>query len=187
MRSANTASSISICRRRPSASGARSARRAPKADLGRDLRRARRVRQRRDDLLGDRRALDAALLARMRHHPDALLEAVDRELAVLEDAVLDGKAALAPFAHAGFADQVLAPARGDDEARARIDQRRPDRAVSLPERPHREAGAAEEMEGGGVEPGEIARIEDDAGGIAIAPFDAEWKPVDEHCCSFLKG
>jgi hypothetical protein len=39
------------------------------------------------------------------------------------------------------------------------------------------------MESGGIEPGEIARIENDAGGIAITPFDAEGKPVDEHRCS----
>src|SRR6185437_10947024 len=153
---------------------------------GRDLRRAGRVRERGDNLLGNRRALDAALLARMRHHPDALLEPLDRELAVFEDAVLHGKAALAPFAHAGFADEILAPARGDDETRARIDERRSDRAVFLPEHAHRQAGAAEEVERRRVEPGEIARIEHDAGGIAIAPFDADGKPVDEHRCSFLK-
>jgi hypothetical protein len=36
------------------------------------------------------------------------------------------------------------------------------------------------MERRRVEPGEIARVEDDAGGIAIALFDAQRKPVDEH-------
>jgi hypothetical protein len=43
------------------------------------------------------------------------------------------------------------------------------------------------MKGGGIEPGKIAGIENDARGIAIAPFDVEGKPVDEPGCSFLKG
>src|SRR5579864_3296473 len=123
--------------------------------LSPDLRRAACVRERGDDLARDRRAFDAAFLGRVRHDPDALLGPFDRELVAFEQAMLHGEAALAPLAHAGFANEIITPARGNNEPRARIDQRRADRAVLFPERAHREAGAREEMEGASIEPGEI--------------------------------
>ena len=63
----------------------------------------------------------------------------------------------------------------------RVDQRMPGEIIGLeiidfshPER------ALDERRGAGVEEGEIAGVIDDAGRVAIAPFDAHDTVVDEH-------
>src|ERR1700722_3251719 len=67
------------------------------------------------------------------------------------------------------------------ENRAGLDDRMTEEIIGLEivELGHAD-GALHQISGRGVEHGEIARIEHDAGGVAVAPFDAEGADIAEH-------
>ena len=101
-------------------------------------------------------------------------------LSGLEHFVLDVEARVADRDDPGLDDDVVAESRGKDEPRARVDHRIADdvefaqQVAFLPPR------RLEQMVRRGVEHGEIAGVIDDAGRVAIGPFDPYRVAIDQH-------
>src|SRR6266851_2012707 len=114
-------------------------------------------------------------------HPHPRLEALHRERCVLGEAVTHLEARAADLRHRGLDRDVVAKPGRNEEAAMRIDQRMPGEIIGFEiiALDHAER-ALDERRGAGVEECEIARVEDNAAGIAIAPFDAHRTRVDEH-------
>ena len=131
------------------------------------------VLKQRENLGGDRLRSDALRVGCVAGYPHARLEAFDRERAGLGDPVLELEARSAAFHERGLDRHLVAEPRRLTEARSRFDQRMAGEVVGLEivDLVHAE-GALDENGRAGVENFEIARIEDDSGGVAIAPFDA---------------
>src|SRR5690349_530872 len=102
-------------------------------------------RQRGNDLSRDRLRLDAAWVVGIVGRPDALLEAVDRELTLIEDAVAHGKARAAPFLDRALDDDLLIEAARFQEPRALLHQRHAEDRIFLAHLGWRQAGAGEEI------------------------------------------
>src|SRR5262249_4060179 len=132
-------------------------------------------------LLRDRRGAQPAGIARVARGPHPLFEALERRCTRLGDAMPHGEARTAELGHAGVDLDVIAVPRGHGTAGARLDERR-SRTVVLGELVYlREPGRLlEHQDGRGVEPLEVARIEDDAGGVAITPLHADQPGVAQH-------
>src|SRR4051794_26649657 len=127
-------------------------------------------RQQGDHLRRERAALEAERVVGVAAGPDALLVALDGERAGLEQAVADLEAAAAEAAGLGLDHQLVAKLVRDEEARPRVDHREADRAVAAQDLGLGQAGAGEEAVRAGVEPGEVARVEDDPDRVAVAPL-----------------
>ncbi len=123
----------------------------------------------------------AARAARVARHPAAGLVAFHRERAGERELVLDGEARTADPDERGLDLDIVAVARREQKTRLRRHRREPAETVLLVEGDFLHAKRPLDQEFGRVvEHGEIARIEDDAGGIAIAPFDADRTADAEH-------
>src|SRR6185437_1344940 len=117
---------------------------------------------------------------RIAHHPDPDLRTFDASLAVQAEPMLDLETGT-PELDGGVDRHVVAETRGLEETRARFRQRVADKVESLEQlnfgHAHR---ALEQRRGRGIEDFEIARIENNAGGVAVAPFDAHRAAVCKH-------
>src|SRR5262249_8008390 len=129
--------------------------------------------------LGFHRAFNGIAL-----HPHPGLEAFDRERAVLEQAVMHVEARAAQRRDRPLGHDLVAEPGGDEKAGMGVDQRMADEVIGLEVivLAHAER-ALDQRRRAGVEHAEIARVIDDPGGIAIAPFDAHEAAVDEHALS----
>jgi len=113
--------------------------------------------------------------------PYPRLEALGRKRAVLVQAVLHVEARAAQRGDRGLDRHLVAVPGGNEKTRMGVDQRMPGEIIGLEivALAHSER-ALDESRGAGVENGEIARVVDDPGRIAIAPFDAHDAVIDEH-------
>src|SRR5262249_56852259 len=114
-------------------------------------------------------------------HPHPRLQTFGRERAVLIKAMLHVEARAADRGDRGLDRHFVAEPGWEEETRIGVDQRMAGQVVGLEviyfshaERP------LDQRRGAGVEDGEVARVIDDAGGVAIAPLDAHHAVVDEH-------
>src|SRR5215467_15013249 len=131
-----------------------------------------------DDLVRDRLAPDAPVGIAARPHPG--LAALDRKLASKSDAVRHVEARAPELADLGGDLDVVAELDRDMEAGLRIDQRDPDDVVGGEQVLARHSQhALEHLPGGPVEILEESAVENDAGGVAMAPFDPQALVVDE--------
>src|SRR5947209_13581960 len=136
--------------------------------------------QPREHLDRDRLRLDLRLIRRIAPDPNARLERLDRERAVVLEMMRDLEARALRLGHGGLDRHVIAEAAGDEEARARVDHRVAGELVGVEHLVLGEPrGGREHRGGGGVEHLEIARVEHDPGGIAFAPLNAARNGVDE--------
>src|SRR5262245_45756940 len=132
----------------------------------------------------DRPRAQPVLVAGIAHGPHPLLVALQRGHAGLGHAVQHGKAGAAELLDAGLDLDVVAVLRGHRELGARLDQREPGAAVFFQHLDLGEAGRLPEQQNRtGVEPLEIAWVEDDAGGVAVAPLDTDRSGVGQHSLS----
>jgi hypothetical protein len=115
------------------------------------------------------------------NHPNARLEAFDRERAGLGQPMFDFEARSAAFDQRGLDRHFVTEPRRQAKARPGLDQWMSGEGVGLQvvDFVHAER-ALDENGRGRVEHLEIARIEDDPGGIAVAPFDADIADVGKH-------
>src|SRR5262245_37665014 len=138
----------------------------------------------RDDISrnGDTADLFGVVLAACR--PDTGFPALDRKFPADRKPMLDVEARAAERAHPGCYLDRVAESDGLDEIGARVDQGNADDAESAGEvlRLHAER-RLEHVPGVGVEDLEEAAVENDAGRIALAPFDGQLPAVGErHAC-----
>ncbi len=112
---------------------------------------------------------------------NARLEAFDRQFAGLDQAMLDLDARFAERGDGGLDRHFVAEAVGHAEDGAGFHDRMADEFEGLEviEFAHPDRGF-HHFGGGRVEHREIARVKHDAGGVAVAPFDAEMPGVAEH-------
>jgi hypothetical protein len=112
--------------------------------------------------------------------PDPGLAPLDRELAGERHAVTDVEARATELADLGGDVEKIAKLDRHMKARLHIDQWDPDDVISREQvlAWHAEH-TLEHLPGGPVEIFEKAAVEDDAGGIAMAPFDPQALVVDE--------
>src|SRR5665647_2320018 len=114
------------------------------------------------------------------HHPHPFLRAFGAQLALEAKLVLDVEARPAEV-DGRHHHYVVAEPRGFEKARLRARQRP---AGEFKRLEHLEFGDAERVleqrRGRGVEDFEITRIENDAGRVAVAPFDADRAGVADH-------
>ncbi len=80
----------------------------------------------------------------------------------------------------GLDHHILAEGRGDQELHPEVDHRIPGHAEALEHRMLGKAGRLEQAHRAGVEIFNIAGEIDDAGGVAVAPLDAQGTAVSEH-------
>ena len=106
--------------------------------------------------------------------PDPRLRALGRDLArfVAED-MADDEGTAAPLLDLGFDHQLLALLRGALEGALGRDQRRALLPLPAAQVVALQAGGEEQPVGRLVAPAEIGRVVDDAGGVAVAPFDGD--------------
>src|SRR5579864_1541311 len=90
------------------------------------------------------------------------------------------KAAAAPFSHGRLHSQDIAELRGQQERGARLDEGDAGYAVLLQKNRLGQPGPLEQGVGAGIAIFEIARIVDDAAGIAVAPLNPNFPAVDQH-------
>ena len=116
---------------------------------------------------------------RIAHNPDTFFRTFNAGMTVVAQPVLDLEARLAE-ADRTVDRYVVAEPRRAQETRARTDERK-SREFELPE--HFKLADAErtfeQPSGGRVEDLEIARVENNARGVAVAPFDADLVGVGE--------
>src|SRR3569833_1489325 len=136
----------------------------PGNDLAGDVAAPGRLAELRDHLGRDRRGGDLLLIGLAAHHPDARLLAFHHHLAALQNPVLDVEGRAAEFRHARDDLHGVAEGTGPHEVAARYGIV----GIGLEQAPRT-----------GVEELEEARVEDDAGGIAMRPGDLERARVGE--------
>src|SRR3984957_4450267 len=134
----------------------------------------------RGDLGRYRLRFDLRRIDRIARRPDACLLALDRERAVHQELMLDVETRTAELAHPGRQLDDVAEPRRSQKARAGIDQGYAHDAEGRAElvRLHAER-RLEQGPGAPIEEFEEPAVEDDAGRVAMAPFDHELPSVDE--------
>src|SRR5262249_8563527 len=120
--------------------------------------------------------------------PDARLRALRQDCArdVAED-VTDGEGAAAKASHVAFDDELLAMLRGAAERAFSGNQRRALLPLAGAGVFSCNAGPGEQAVGGLVAPAEVGGIEDDAGGIAVAPLDHHLVPARQRHVGEYRG
>src|SRR5580700_6792833 len=134
----------------------------------------------RGDLGGYRLRFDFRRIGGVARRPDAGLLALDRERTVHQQLMLDVETRTAELAHSGCQLDDVAEPRRREKARAGIDQGDAHDAEGRAElvRLHAEC-RLEEGPRAPIEELEEPAVEDDAGRVAMAPFDHELPSVDE--------
>lgn len=134
----------------------------------------------RRDLGGYRLRFDFGRIDRVARRPDARFLALDRERTMHQELMLDIKTRTTELAHPGRELDDVAESRRSEKARAGIDQRYAHDAEGRAElvRLHAER-RLEQGPRAPVEEFEETAVEDDAGRVAMAPFDHELPSVDE--------
>jgi len=133
-----------------------------------------------DDARRDRLRFHLGRIGRIRRGPHPRLAALDRHGAGDEQPVLDIETRTAEFADLrGHLDDIAETGRRQ-KAGARVDQRNPDDAEGCRQvrRLNPERGF-EQRPGAPIEEFKKAGIEDDAGGVALSPFDRELPAADK--------
>src|SRR5215211_4637883 len=131
------------------------------------------------DILGNRHSLQRARIARLLR-PDAGFAALGRDLARgVAEHMADGEGASAKPRDVTFDDKSLARLRGALEGAFGGHQRRALRPLPAARVVVRDAGRDEQPVARLVAPAEVGRVIDDAGGIAIAPFDRHLVPATQ--------
>src|ERR1700722_15293330 len=127
---------------------------------------------------------DFRRIDRVSRGPDARLLALDRERAVHQKLMLDVETRTAELAHPGRQLDDVAEPRRSQKARAGVDQGYAHDAVGRAElvRLYAERSLKEGPRAP-IEEFEEPAVEDDAGRVAMTPFDHELPSVDEtgHC------
>src|SRR5262249_54801809 len=113
-------------------------------------------------------------------YPDPLLEALDREFIPPHQAVMDLEAAAAPLRNRRQDDHVVAEFRRNPKTRAHVDHRKPGDLEGLQQLRLAIAECLEHPDRADIEVLEVAREIDDAGGVAVTPFDADLAADGEH-------
>src|SRR5580765_5529681 len=124
---------------------------------------ARGIRQARHDVSRDGLRLDLSWMIGIGRGPDALLEALHRQIARLDDAVADGEARAAPFPHFALDDDLVVESAGREKPGAQLHQGHSQNAVSLAHFGGGEARAREQEARAGIENDLKLRVEDDTG------------------------
>src|SRR5262249_47465280 len=113
--------------------------------------------------------------------PDPRLEALDCERAILHQAMVHVEARAPYLLNSRLDHHLVAIAGRYEKARPRLDHRIAVEFVGLVKLVLVEAERSlEQQHGRMVEHRHIARIKHDAGGVAVAPFDADSPAVHEH-------
>src|SRR5215211_5250914 len=151
-------------------------------------RRRLRAREARDQVLRNRLGLELARLLRIAADPHPGLEALDRQARAVENSMLHIEARAAKLADARFSDHIVAVLRRRQELGARLHDRIAAELVGLQHLVFRHPGRTlEQARDAGFEHFEIARIEHDPGGVAVAPFDADIAAVGQHAFKPHRG
>src|SRR5271157_1346713 len=125
--------------------------------------------------------LDAPGIAGIADDPDPGFEAFDRERAVMGQTMLDLEARAAAADHRGLDRDLVAEPGRQPKARPGLDQRVAGKIVSLQvfDLLHAES-ALDQHRGRDVEHVEIAGKENDAGRVAVAPFNPGFAGAGKH-------
>ena len=133
-----------------------------------------------DDLVGNGLRLDDGRIGGIARRPHASLATLHRKLAAHAELMIDIEARSAKRAHLRGELDRIAETRGRKKARAGVHQRNAEdvERASKIGRLYTER-CLEQDPSAPVEEFEEPAVEDDAGGVAMRPFDGELPPADE--------
>src|SRR4030095_15392518 len=138
-----------------------------------------------DNFRGHRLRFNRAGPLRMRSRPDTLLKSIERKLTCFENPMAHSEATASPFADFALDHDLVIEAARDHEPRSDFDDRHAHDAVFFSHRRRRQSSSLEQPAGAGVEDDQILRIENDSGGIALTPFDAQRAAIHQHGVPYM--
>src|SRR5271165_7634119 len=124
--------------------------------------------------------LDLLRVVRVPHRPDAGLKAFHRKFAAVRQPMLNFKTRFPDRDDSRFDRNQVADAHGSKEAGPGLDQRKAGEIGPLQEIAFREAYGLEDERSLRIEPFEESRVENDAGGVAVAPLDSPLPSRNDH-------
>jgi len=158
-------------------------RRAPAVPLGRESllsSRGRRAREPLDHFAGQLLGFHPLRILRIVPGPHADLITLHRQGLLLEEIVAHHKTAPAEFRHCGLGQQLIAIRGRHEKPRLHIHQRNAENPVRFEKILNRQACRGKKRRRAIVEPGKIARVINNSGGIAISPLHQDPPLICQH-------